>query len=198
MMLADGVFAIAITFLAVDIGPPAGWAGGLGDLWGPLAWQLDTYAVSFIVISVFWLAHRRFMAMVLAVDAPLTVLTLVMLGLVALLPPATRMLQAHLAFPAARITYAGLVIAIGISMAVIWGYAGLAAKVVHSEVGGRAHWFLLALIVATPPLILTLNFVIPGTPPPGVVPVVLLALFVIGWRLRLWTLKRLGALRHVG
>jgi hypothetical protein len=98
----------------------------------------------------------------------------------------------------ARITYAGLVVAIGASTAVMWGYASLAAKVVHSEVGGRARWFLLALIVATPPLVLTLNFVIPGTPPPGVVPAVLVVLFVIGWRLRLWTLKRLGAPQHVG
>ncbi len=198
MMLADGVFAIAITFLAIEVGAPAGWAGDFATLWAHLAPQLDTYAISFIVISVFWLAHRRFMAMILMVDAPLTVLTLIMLGLVALLPPATRMLQEHLAFPAARVTYAGLVIAIGLSTAAMWGYAALVAKVIAGEVNHPTRWFLLALIVATPPAVLMLNFALPGTPPPGVVPLVLLGLFVVGWRLRRWTLKRLRAPAHVG
>jgi uncharacterized membrane protein len=198
MMLADGVFAIAMTFLAVEIGPPAGWTGDFASLWAHLAPQLDTYAVSVIVIGVFWLAHRRFMAMILAVDPPLTVLTLLMLALVALLPPATRLLQTNLTYPAARIVYAGLVIAIGLSTAAMWGYAALVAKAVATEVDGRVRWILLALIVVTPPAVLTLNFALPGTPPPGVVPGALLALFLIGWRLRRWTLKRLGAPGHVG
>ena len=97
LMLADGVFAIAITFMATYIAVPDGWNGDLGGLWSLLASQLNTYATSFLVISIFWLAHRRFMSTVLTVDAPLTVLTLVMLGLVALLPPATRLISLALA-----------------------------------------------------------------------------------------------------
>ena len=198
LMLADGVFAVALTFLAADIGAPAGWTGDMGALWATLGPTLDAYAISFIVIGVFWLAHRRFMTMILMVDAPLTVLTLALLSLVALLPPATRMLQNHLSFPAARIVYAGLVVAIGLASAAMWGYAALAAKVVTAEADRRVRWFLLVLMVVTPPLFLTLVFALPGTPPPGVVPAALLALFAIGWRLRLWVIRRLGGGPHVG
>ena len=65
--------------------------------------QLNAYAMSFLVISIYWLAHRRFMAMILSVDAPLTILTLVILGLVVLIPPATRLISAHSAYPVARV-----------------------------------------------------------------------------------------------
>ena len=85
------------------------------------------------------------MAMILTVDAPLTVLTLVMLGLVALLPPATRMVAAFGQHPAARLAYGALVIAIGLSMAAMWSYAAMVAKLVSTEVGRRLRWFLLLL-----------------------------------------------------
>jgi uncharacterized membrane protein len=199
MMLADGVFAIAITFLAVDVGgPPAGWHGDLAVLWAALAPQLDTYAISFVVISVYWLAHRRFMAMILLVDAPLTVLTLLMLGLVALLPPATRLIQGYGPYPAARLVYAGLVIAISLAMAAMWAYAGLAAKAVSPKVGKGLHGLLTVLMVMAPTLVLAMTLALPGQPPPGLIPLALLVLFVIGWRLRLWTLKRLKAHPAVG
>jgi uncharacterized membrane protein len=198
MMLADGVFAIAMTFLAIDVGAPPGWTGDLGVLWAHLAPQLDTYATSFLVISVYWLAHRRFMAMILAVDAPLTVLTLIVLGLVALLPPATRMVSAFGLYPAARLVYATLVVAIGVSMGALWGYAGLMGKAVSFEVSTRLRWFLLALMIVTPPLFLLAAFALPGQHPSGAVPALLLALFLIGWRMRRWTLKRLGAAAHIG
>lgn len=199
MMLADGVFAIAITFLAAYIAVPEGWNGDLSRLWSLLAPQLDPYATSFLVISIFWLAHRRFMATILTVDAPLTVLTLVMLGLLALLPPATRMISVYGLHPAARLLYGGLVVAIGVSMAAMWGYAGLAAKLVSSEVSLRLRWFLMLLMIFTPPLFLVLTFALPGQPPPPfAIPAFLLALFLVGWRMRRWTLRRLGAAPHAG
>ena len=52
MMLCDGVFAIAITFLAVDIRAPAGWSGDWAGLMSQLAGQLDAYAMGFLVISI--------------------------------------------------------------------------------------------------------------------------------------------------
>ncbi|MFI4975443.1 MAG: TMEM175 family protein [Caulobacterales bacterium] len=197
MMLADGVFAIAITFLSVDIAKPLLWNGDLGALWAHLTPQLDAYAMSFLVISIYWLAHRRFMAMILTVDAPVTVLTLLVLGLVVLLPPATRLINGDYAHPAARLVYGGLVVAIGLAMALLWGYAALIAKLVSQEVGGSVRWFLLALIALTPPFFLALTMAIPA-PPHGLIPLVLVGLFLIGWRMRLRVLKQLGAKPYVG
>ena len=197
MMLTDGVFAIAITFLTFDITNPAGWNGGWPQLWAHLAPQLDAYAVSFLVISIYWLAHRRFMAMILTVDAPITFLTLVLLGLVALIPSATRLISAQGAFPNARVAYAGLVIGIGLAIATLWGYAALIARVVSEEVSWRVRWFLLTLMVFTPPFFLLLTLAIPS-PPPGAIPLVLMGLFLAGWPMRLWAVRRLGGKPYVG
>ncbi|HUO11645.1 MAG TPA: TMEM175 family protein [Caulobacteraceae bacterium] len=196
MMLADGVFAIAITFLAIDITNPPDWDGGWPSLLAHLAPQLDAYAMSFLVISIYWLAHRRFMSMILKVDAPVTILTLVMLGLVVLIPPATRLISAHGRVPTARLVYAGVVIAIGWGMGALWGYAALVGDLVSQEVSGRVRWFLLALIVITPPLFLVLTIAIPDVRP-GEIPLVLTVLFLIGWRMRLWSVKRLGGKPYV-
>ena len=188
MLLCDGVFAIAITLLAIDIRAPADWAGDWAGL--RLARQLDAYAMSFLVISIYWLAHRRFMATIRKVDAPITVFTLIVLGLVALLPAATRLISTYSAHPLSQLVYGALVVAIGFAVGLLWGYAALIARVVSPEVSVRQRWFMLALIVLTPPFFLALTFAIPQ-PASGEIPLLLAALFLIGWRMRMWVLRRL-------
>ncbi|MBA3810584.1 MAG: DUF1211 domain-containing protein [Caulobacteraceae bacterium] len=192
MMLADGVFAIAITLLAADIVSPGAPTPRLASLWAALAPQLDAYALSFVVISVYWLAHRRLMAMVLTVDAPVTVLTLAMLGLVALLPAFTRLIHVQMGNHASMIIYAGLVVAIGTALSAMWAHAALVVNLVSAEVGAAQRWLFFLLILLTPPLFLLLTILLPR-PSPGVVPASLGALFLIGWRLRLWVSRRMGA-----
>ena len=192
IMLSDGVFAIAITLLALNIQLPEVSESRLADLWAPLAPQLDAYALSFVAISVFWLAHRRFLAMITTADAVVTVINLVTLALVALLPAATRV--AHLPGPAGphMAIYGGLIITIGASLAALWGYAALAADLVSAEVSRPQRWFYFVLILITPPLFLVLTSLV-RRPAPGAVPAILTALFLIGWRMRLWVLRRLSA-----
>ena len=190
MMLCDGVFAIAITLLATEVRAPQVWSGDWAGLWGPLASQLDAYAMSFLVISIYWLAHRRFMAMIRIVDATTTVLTLIMLGLVALLPAATRLISTYSVHPLSQLVYGALVVAIGFAVGLLWGYAALVARVVSPEVSAGQRWFLLALIVLTPPFFLALTFAIPR-PLPGEIPLILAALFLTGWRMRMWVMRRL-------
>jgi uncharacterized membrane protein len=189
IMLSDGVFAIAITLLAFDLHGPARWRD-LADIWATLGPQLDAYALSFVVIAVYWLAHRRFFAMIVTVDAPVTVLNLVTLALVALVPAATTLVHGGGPQQASMLVYSGLVVAIGLSVAAVWGYAALVANLVTPEVSPRVRWFLLALMVVTPPLFLVL---VGGlhNPPNGLVPLALVALFLIGWRMRIWALARL-------
>jgi uncharacterized membrane protein len=197
MMLSDGVFAIAITILATEITPLMTPGASLAALWASLTPQLDAYALSVVVICIFWLAHRRFMAMILTVDAPLTVITLVMLGLVALLPAATRLADGQHGSSHAMVIYGGLVVAIGLASAALWGYAALLANLVSDEVPKAQRWFYFALILFTPPLFLAIT----GTlqrPPPGAVPLMLVVLFLVGWPMRLWISRRLEPARPPG
>ena len=91
--------------------------------------------------------------------------------------------------------YSSLVIGIGVALACLWGYAGLVAHLVHQDVVHRVRWFLLALILATPPLFL---FLVSGirNPPYLLVPSLLALLFLVGWPLRLFVLHRLQPGRH--
>jgi len=189
IMLSDGVFSIAITLLAFDLRGPAHWRG-LVDIWAAISPQLDAYALSFVVIAVYWLAHRRFFTMIVTVDAPVTVLNLVTLALVALVPAATTQVHGGGPQQASMLVYSGLVVAIGLSVAAVWGYAALVANLVAPEVSPRVRWFLLALMVVTPPLFLVLVGSL-RNPPNGLVPLALVALFLIGWRMRMWVLARL-------
>jgi uncharacterized membrane protein len=194
-MLSDGVFAIAITLLAFDVHGPEAWDGTLASLWATLAPQLDAFALSFVVISVYWLAHRRFVATLTAVDAPVTVINLVLLALIALLPSATRLAESRHGAGPDMLVYGALVVAIGMTLSVMWGYAGLIAGLVDARLPRRVRWFLLALMVFTPAFFLGLTELIPH-PVPGVVPGVLIVLFIVGWRMRLWTLARLMAMHR--
>ena len=60
IMLSDGVFAIAITLLALDIRAPAGWHGSLEGCSPSMAPELSAFVLSFLVISLYWLLHRRY------------------------------------------------------------------------------------------------------------------------------------------
>ncbi|HEY5106226.1 MAG TPA: TMEM175 family protein [Caulobacteraceae bacterium] len=194
IQLSDGVFAIAITLLAFDLHGPRVWDGGLASLWADLAPKLDAYALSFVVISVYWLAHRRFMALVHTVDAPVSILTLGMLALVALLPAATQLAHSHGTLQATMLVYGLLVVAIGLLLAAVWAYAALIANLVSPEVTSSVRWFLLLLMVFTPPLFLGLIMAL-RTHIAGATPLALFILFLIGWRMRMRTLRRLAKVR---
>ncbi len=178
IMLSDGVFAIAITLLALDVGAPTRWAGGLGGLLAMMAPVLSAFVLSFLVISLYWLLHRRYVAMLVRVDWIAMVLNLVFLGLIALLPAATRLAEYTNGSMSALGLYSALVIAIGASLALFWGYATFIGRLVYPEVGARARWVYFLVPLIAPPL--TLLATIPTRIPNGIVPIVLLAMFVVG------------------
>ncbi|SFK17587.1 TMEM175 family protein [Caulobacter sp. UNC279MFTsu5.1] len=123
ILFSDAVFAIAITLLAIEIHPPEHWHG-VADLFGQMQHKLMAYAVSFAVVGVYWISHRRTYSRLRRADGVLDLLNLAMLGLLGLLPLATELLWESGSAPAALV-YVGLVTAIGLAHAVAWGYAAL-------------------------------------------------------------------------
>ena len=178
IMLSDGVFAIATTLLALDVRAPTKGSGGLSGLLGVMAPVLSAFVLSFLVISLYWLLHRRYVAMLVRVDWVAMVLNLAFLGLIALLPAATRLAEYTNGSMSALGLYSMLVIAIGASLALFWGYATFLGRLVYPEVGARARWAYFLVPLIAPPL--TLLATIPTRIPNGIVPVVLLAIFVVG------------------
>ncbi|TQK50110.1 putative membrane protein [Streptomyces sp. SLBN-118] len=114
LALSDGVFAIALTLLALDISVPAGlnpagFRHALGDV-TPNVWA---YALSFLVIAAFWRGHHQIFQYTSEVDGTVIRLGLLSLGLVALMPFPTTLLAEYGDQPQAVAVYCGAVAAMG-------------------------------------------------------------------------------------
>jgi uncharacterized membrane protein len=127
---SDGVFAVAITLLVLDIRPPAD-AHGAGELWrrlGDLWPHYAAYAVSFLVIGIVWVNHHAVMELVARVDRGFAFLNLLLLMAVALIPFATALLADYLrhggaaAHPAAA-AYSAVISLMGMAFGALWIYA---------------------------------------------------------------------------
>src|SRR4051794_26548795 len=93
---SDGVFAIAVTLLVLEIKVPD--AAG-DDLAHQLAEQWPSYAsyvVSFFVIGVIWMNHHAVFSHLGRVDRPLMSINLVLLLWVALIPWPTHLLAEYM------------------------------------------------------------------------------------------------------
>ncbi|MFD8719982.1 TMEM175 family protein [Streptomyces sp. NPDC059629] len=94
---SDGVFAIAVTLLVLDIKVPKASAGD--SLWHALGEQWPSYAayvVSFLVIGIMWVNHHQVFSYVARVDRTLMFLNLLVLMVVSAVPWPTAMLAEYL------------------------------------------------------------------------------------------------------
>jgi uncharacterized membrane protein len=93
---SDGVIAIAITLLVLDIKVPPPGAGGLGHA---LAEQWPVYAayvVSFLTIGVIWINHHASIGRLARADHTVLVLNLLLLLAVGALPFTTSLMASYL------------------------------------------------------------------------------------------------------
>jgi uncharacterized membrane protein len=106
--LSDGIFAIAMTLLALDVRVPPGlgpeqFHEALEDTLAPLA----AYALSFFIVSIFWRDQRQILLMAARTGGLPQYLALAVLGVIALVPFPTSMLADYGARePWAVVTYA--------------------------------------------------------------------------------------------
>ena len=101
---SDGVFAIVITLLILDVRIPPTGGGSFGALLLILP-QLAAFVLSFVIVGVYWVAHHMMLHFVRAVDRPLLWANLLLLLTVVLIPVPTAWLGQHLASPAAITAY---------------------------------------------------------------------------------------------
>jgi uncharacterized membrane protein len=136
---SDGVFAIAITLLILEIRvPPQTQDGLLRDALRNLWPSYIAFLASFMTIGVMWLNHHRLFSFITKRDDGLIVLNLLLLLGITWLPFPTALLAEHLLGPhldqqAAAIMYAGSFFALAIVFNVMWRYA-IGRKIVSAEV----------------------------------------------------------------
>ncbi|WP_130442937.1 TMEM175 family protein [Streptomyces sp. BK239] len=112
--LADGVFAIAVTLLVLDLSVPPGlddeqYRDALRDVLP----NLGAYALSFFVLAQFWRDHRRIFRRVRHVDSQIVRLSLLGMGLAALLPFPTTLISEYPQEAVSVVVYSAAVTALG-------------------------------------------------------------------------------------
>ena len=121
---SDGVFAVAITLLVLEllpIGSGVLTAGVLLRAWP----EYFAYVVSFLTIGIMWLNHHTILAHVNRVDRPLLVLNLLLLMGIVAIPFPTALVAEHLleeGGTAATVTYGIVMIAISAGFDGVWVY----------------------------------------------------------------------------
>lgn len=135
LALSDGVFAIAITLLILEIAVPAtaGDAGlpkALLGLWP----RYLAYLLSFVVIARFWVTHRLAFQLIARADAALVWLNLLLLMFVAFLPFPTAVVGRHTGSPAAAVLYATSVLLASLASAASWWYASGRGQLLRPDV----------------------------------------------------------------
>lgn len=107
VFFSDAVIAIAITLLVIQLDIPANLRtdAELRDALVRLSPSFFSFFLSFIVIAVWWLSHHRLLRLVERTHGLFAMLNFVLLGAIAFLPFASRVLGRNGDLPTAVILY---------------------------------------------------------------------------------------------
>jgi uncharacterized membrane protein len=125
--LSDGIFAVAMTLLVLDLRVPAMEAvHSEHDLWRSLAVlapQIVMYMMSFLTLGIFWVGQQTLLNHLSHSDRGLTWIHLAFLFAVTLTPFSTRLLAEFAAYRTTLLIYWGNIVLLGGALYVSWGCA---------------------------------------------------------------------------
>jgi uncharacterized membrane protein len=126
---SDGVFAIAITLLALNIRVPSAASLAGGGLPGALLAQWPMYlafVISFITILIMWASHHNLFTLIRRVDQYFLLINGLLLMLITFVPIPTALLAEYLRHPEGRLAaavYSGTFVLIALAFNGLWRYA---------------------------------------------------------------------------
>src|SRR3954471_18413706 len=141
---SDGVYAIAITLLILDIHVPHvdhGLAAALLAQWPAYL----SYVISFVIIGIWWANHQAILDAIRHSDHALLLLNTLHLMFIAFVPFATALLSAYIQSPAeeeniAAVVYVGAQLCAGVAINILWRYAareGLMHAAITPQIAAR-------------------------------------------------------------
>jgi uncharacterized membrane protein len=123
---SDGVFAVAITLLVLNVEVPRPGAGALRHALTSLWPSYAAYVVSFITIGIMWVNHHAIFKHIRVVDRPLQFINLFLLMIITFIPFPTsllgRYIQANNDSSLAAAVYGFVMVLMSIGFGTLWGY----------------------------------------------------------------------------
>jgi uncharacterized membrane protein len=144
---SDGVFAVAITLLVLNLMAMIPETGLLpsqlpddADLWGKLASELPllfAYAISFFTIGIMWLNHHRLFQHIKHTDSGLMLSNLLLLAIIVFIPVPTALLSEYLTRlhqHTAAVIYTGTCFVMSCCFNLVWHYASYHKRLLGKNV----------------------------------------------------------------
>jgi uncharacterized membrane protein len=146
---SDGVFAVAITLLVLNIKVPgldplASELPNDASLWPKVRdeWpMLVAYATSFLTIGIMWLNHHRLFSHIKRVNDVLLIMNLALLAIIVFVPVPTALLAEYIVRPdqhAAAIIYSGVFFLLACCFNLLWRYASYNNRLLGRDVDTRS------------------------------------------------------------
>ncbi|MCL4474421.1 MAG: TMEM175 family protein [Actinobacteria bacterium] len=149
---SDGVFAVAITLLVVQLPIPVNAPNHElgGDITANMP-MLISYGISFGVIALNWLKHLAFNNHVRRYSVGLIWLNFLYLMVIAFLPFPTAVYGTHFSDEVAQILYAGAVCTAGYLASLMWVWTLRTPSLLHKgiDLGEVRHSLYVSLIMPT-------------------------------------------------
>lgn len=129
--LSDGVFAVAMTLLVLDLHTPAVAAiYSEGNLWKALlvlSPRIFVYLMSFLTLGIFWVGQQTQLNQLAGSDRNLTWIHLGFLFSVSLMPFSTSLMAEFISYRIALLIYWANILVLGLILFAAWRYATKAA-----------------------------------------------------------------------
>ena len=161
---SDGVFAIAITLLVLEIRVPETEAGGrLLDVLPQIVPSVIAYATSFIVIGAFWTNHHETFRFIKRSDTTFLALNVLYLMCIAFIPFSAALLARYLGRPGddtvAMVAYTVVLILCSIAFNGLWWYASAGERLTDESASAEAiqrhtRWVRAGLVLSLPAIVL--------------------------------------------
>ena len=125
--LSDGIFAVAMTLLVLDLHVPASEViHSQGELWHTLAGaapQLISYIMSFLTLGIFWNGQQAQLNSFSRSDRHLSWIHIAFLFAVSIMPFSTRLLAEFITYRSVLIAYWANILLLGVVLFGSWRYA---------------------------------------------------------------------------
>jgi uncharacterized membrane protein len=125
--LSDGVVAIAITLLVLELKVPQVMSHHsdreMLEALIELRWEFATYVITFLIAGAFWYLHHLTFHFIKHVDGVLVWINLMFLMFIALLPFSAGLMEHLYVHPVSQFFYFGNQLAIALLLNVHWQYA---------------------------------------------------------------------------
>lgn len=139
--LTDGVYAIALTLLAIELALPESSEHLHGEalLQSILGtWpKVLSFLTSFTLIAIFWHGNHRAFHYLLRFDGRLAYLMLLQLLCIAFIPFPTAVVGEHVSDPVAQLFYFGAILITGLATMALWWYASSEPRLVDPDLYPR-------------------------------------------------------------